>query len=95
MLTIELILMMLPPAEPNRFTASWEAKISAKHIQVVLFVEVLFGDLFERCKLVDAGVVHQDVEPVQTPLSPQRTAVQCRLFSTGSPARRRPCHPCS
>ena len=34
-------------------------------VQVELLVKMLFGDFFERRRLVNAGVVHQDVEPAE------------------------------
>ena len=34
----------------------------AQHIDVECLVKMLFGDLFERLHLVDAGIVDQDVE---------------------------------
>lgn len=36
---------------------------NAQHVHVELLVEVLFGDLFDRRELVDARVVHDDIEP--------------------------------
>ena len=63
-------------------------------VQVELLVEVLLGDAFERGELVDAGVVHQDVEPAERLLRLGRTGARCPPASPRWPARRRPCRPC-
>jgi hypothetical protein len=48
---MELMLMMLPPAGPNRLTASPVAGMG-RDVQVELPVEMLLGDAFQRDKFV-------------------------------------------
>jgi hypothetical protein len=48
-------------------------------VQVELLVEVLLGDVFERRELVDAGIVHQDVERAERLLRLGEQALDVRL----------------
>jgi len=52
----------------------------AQDVQVELLVEVLRGDGFDRCELVDARVVHQDVEPAERRLRLREQAADVRLL---------------
>src|SRR5262249_28906777 len=50
-----------------------------EHVQVKLLVKVLRSHLFERGKLVDAGIVHQDVEPAKRAFGLGKTPSDPRL----------------
>ena len=54
--------MTLPPRGREQLDRFLRREDQAQHVQVELLVEVFGGDGFERRELVDAGVVHQDVE---------------------------------
>ena len=54
--------MMLPPFEPKCFTASLIVRIVPSTLVLNSPVKLVLGDLFDRGKLIDAGIVHQHVE---------------------------------
>jgi len=72
---------MLPPMGRNASTLP-STRGGAEDVQVELLVEVLVGDALERGELVDAGIVHQDVEPAERLLRLGEQALDVRLRAT-------------
>ena len=49
-----------------------------EHVDVEVLMELIFGDLFQPCEPVDAGIVHQDIQPAECLLGFLETAAPCR-----------------
>ena len=74
--TTELMLTTLPPAGAELLDRFLSGQDEPQHVQIELLVEVLRGDGLDRRELVDAGVVHQDVELAEGLSSSPRTAAR-------------------
>ena len=63
--TTELMLMMLPPLRAEVLDGFLSREDQAEDIEIELLVEVLGSHGLERGEFVDAGVVHQDIDPAE------------------------------
>ncbi len=61
-MTVEPMLMMLPPCSPKCFDCFAADEKQAEDVGVEVAVELFFGELIERAEFEDASVVDEDVE---------------------------------